>query len=140
MKEFKPFDKVLARVYNTWEARFFNRIDIAGKYQLTSGATVKEKDILPYEGNEHLLGTNKEPEKEITLKKGERIICSNSDDALLSGNGWITNFVEINKEDDLIVDVNIHEWVYCIPFSQFKEKNTKHDILCVLNGKLIRYE
>lgn len=138
MKQFKPFDKVLAKVYNTWEARFFDRIDKMGRYQLTSGAVVGEKDILPFEGNEHLLGTNKEPEEEITLKEGERIVCSDTINRLLDGCGIIETLSKVC--DSVIDDSEGCPWKYCIPYSQFKEKNTEHDILCVKNGKLIKYE
>ena len=139
MKEFKPFEKVLAKVYNNiWEARFFNRIDINGRYQLTSGAVVEEKEILPFEGNEHLLGTNEEPEEEIILKEGERIICSDDIDKLLDGCGVIETLSKIGNYS--IYDSEGTPWTYCIPFSQFKKKNTNHDILCVRNGKFVRYE
>lgn len=139
MKEFKPFDKVLARIYDTWEARFFNRIDITGKYQLTSGAIVREKDILPFEGNEHLLGTNNEPKEEIILKKGERIVCSDDINRLLNGYGVVETLSKVSN--NVIDDSEDCPWKYFILYSKFKEeKNTKHDILCVLDGKIVRYE
>lgn len=141
MKEFKPYDKVLAKVYNNiWEARFFSHIDDHKRYHLTSGATVEEKNILLFEGNEHLLGTTNKPKEEITLKEGERIVCSDCVDFLLAGDGYINRFADIDKNNDFLVDMLIQKWLYCIPFSQFKEKNTKHDILYVQKGKLVRYE
>lgn len=57
---FKPFDKVLVRDYNddVWLISFFAYINTIGdyKYQTISNAY---KQCIPFEGNEHLLGTSK---------------------------------------------------------------------------------
>ena len=54
---FKPFDKVLVRDYDDqcWECNFFSRID--GSYFCCTYGTWTY--CIPYEGNEHLVGTAK---------------------------------------------------------------------------------
>lgn len=141
MKQFEPYDKVLIRFSdNTWRARLFSHKDKYDNYTVTSGGAVKEKDIIPFEGNEHLLGTNENPEEGIILDKEERIICSDNIEVLINGGGYITKFSDIDEDNNLIIDVYINQWFFCIPFSEFEEKNSEHDILCVRNGKLVRYE
>lgn len=56
--EFKPFDKVLVRDFDNdvWKIDFFAYISISNyKYQAMTGAW---KQCIPFEGNEHLLGTS----------------------------------------------------------------------------------
>lgn len=55
--EFKPFDKVLTRDYENqrWSADFFSHKE--EKYYMCIGCSWNE--CIPYEGNEHLLGTTK---------------------------------------------------------------------------------
>lgn len=59
--ELKPFDKVLVRDDETseWKANFYSQMDAFGGYECISGVW---EDCIPYEGNEHLLGTTKEVE------------------------------------------------------------------------------
>lgn len=58
--ELKPFDKVLVRVgqHTQWRANIFSHID-GESYVCVDG---KWKYCIPYEGNEHLLGTSNNPE------------------------------------------------------------------------------
>lgn len=67
--QFKPFDKVLVRNYDTdeWLPGFFYKFDlgwnnpyhIMNLHHLTDYAY---RECIPYEGNEHLLGTSNKPE------------------------------------------------------------------------------
>lgn len=59
--ELKPFDKVLVRDYNTrkWEAELFGFKSDTGRYHCVGGTWYQ---CIPYEGNEHLLGTTKDVE------------------------------------------------------------------------------
>ena len=58
--EFEPFQKVLVRDFdeNEWKIDFFSHMD--RKYICL---TSYWSQCIPYEGNEHLLGTSKSPEK-----------------------------------------------------------------------------
>lgn len=59
--ELKPFDKVLVRNYNTrkWEADLFGFKNDMALYHCVGGSW---NQCIPYEGNEHLLGTTKDVE------------------------------------------------------------------------------
>lgn len=54
--QFKPFDKVLVRDCDTetWGCNLFGYIDKDGDYMCVNGPW---SQCIPYEGNEHLLGT-----------------------------------------------------------------------------------
>ena len=60
--QFKPFDKVLVRDGDSdiWDCNIFNRIDEDGEYYCIDYECWEQ--CIPYEGNEHLLGTTNEPE------------------------------------------------------------------------------
>lgn len=59
--QFKPFDKVLVRDIdeNEWECSLFSHIDEEYYYVCVGSWWMQ---CIPYEGNEHLLGTTKKPE------------------------------------------------------------------------------
>lgn len=59
--QFKPFDKVLVRDSDEqeWVCNLFSHIDEEGLHCCVSSWWVQ---CIPYEGNEHLLGTTNEPE------------------------------------------------------------------------------
>lgn len=59
--QFKPFDKVLVRDRDTeaWWCNLFGYIDKDGNYMCVNGPW---NQCIPYEGNEHLLGTKNNPE------------------------------------------------------------------------------
>lgn len=59
--QFKPFDKVLVRDLDEheWECSLFSHIDEEGYYVCVGSWWMQ---CIPYEGNEHLLGTTKKPE------------------------------------------------------------------------------
>lgn len=61
--EFKPFDKILGRDNDNqfWQADLFSHIE-PNKNLKYYGVSQVWKYILPYEGNEHLLGTTNNPE------------------------------------------------------------------------------
>lgn len=60
--QFKPFDKVLVRDGDSdiWDCNIFNRIDEDGEYYCIDYECWEQ--CIPYEGNEHLLGTKNRPE------------------------------------------------------------------------------
>ena len=59
--QFKPFDKVLVRDYNDneWNCDFFSNMDEHGYYKCINSWW---RQCIPYDGNEHLLGTANDPE------------------------------------------------------------------------------
>ncbi len=60
--EFKPFDRVLVRDEDveTWMCNFFSHLDKDGDPVCSNGHW---HQCIPYEGNEHLLGTNNDPKQ-----------------------------------------------------------------------------
>lgn len=59
ISNFKPFDKVLCRGHNrqAWRPSLYGFYDTNGKYPMFVCATANYLQCIPFEGNEHLLGT-----------------------------------------------------------------------------------
>lgn len=69
--QFNPFDKVLVRDNENgsrvWKAAFYSHFYIErdnGYHVTTAGDFYLDGEIIPYEGNEHLLGTTDKPKEE----------------------------------------------------------------------------
>lgn len=69
--EFKPFDRVLVmdkeNGNHIWQAAFYSHFVIGvsnGYYATTAGDFYLDGEIIPYEGNEHLLGTTNKPKED----------------------------------------------------------------------------
>ncbi len=62
--QFKPFDKVLVRDSDDrkWVCDFFEGIPTSSEYEYSSMLRGLVHQCIPYEGNEHLLGTTNKPE------------------------------------------------------------------------------
>lgn len=62
--EFKPFDKVLVRddKNKKWLPKFFEKYTNSEDYRFRCMNGTPWKYCIPYEGNEHLLGTSNDPE------------------------------------------------------------------------------
>lgn len=62
---FKPFDMVLVRDYDheTWKTNLFKSKKICGKDVLYYCISAVWNQCIPYEGNEHLLGTTDTPDR-----------------------------------------------------------------------------
>lgn len=60
--KFKPFDKVLVRDSDegNWRCAIFNHFDKGSPFPYTT-TSVSWKQCIPYEGNEHLVGTSDNP-------------------------------------------------------------------------------
>lgn len=140
MKKFKPFDKVLVRVDEgfRWYPDFYNHSEKKLHYLMRSSPK-EDKNIIPYEGNEHLIGTTDEPEEEITLAVGELILMSDSIVGIREGLGVVLNYKGIYREN--IVATNERGYLHCIPMSKYNPNNleeTRKWILVVQNGKLVK--
>lgn len=66
--QFKPFDRVLVRDFDgqEWKCNFFSHISEGGDYVCVSSWWLQ---CIPYEGNEHLLGTKITPMCDMKKKK-----------------------------------------------------------------------
>ena len=63
---FKPFDRVLVRTSNLeeWETSYFSHIRISGGKTCYIAGNIRWNQCIPYEGNEHLVGTTDKPKEE----------------------------------------------------------------------------
>lgn len=64
--KFQPFQKVLAKdsekgIFDTWHCDLFSHISKEGKYFTISG---EWENCIPFEGNEHLIGTKDDPKEQ----------------------------------------------------------------------------
>ena len=70
--QFKPFDKVLVREddLTPWQAAFFSHIESfedGERFAITTSGdnyNLANNEIIPYKGNEHLVGTTDKPKEE----------------------------------------------------------------------------
>lgn len=133
-KKFKPFDRVLVRdAYGKWRCDIYSHYDKDENNNWVIGlGWTYDDDIIPYEGNEYLVGTTDKPEEEVILEEDELGFASDiiSDDAL----DWDFIPFVITKEG---------EYPYFIRYSDFNPydmEETKKHILYVEDGKIVRYQ
>ena len=144
-KHFKPFQKVIvkSKIDNKWHCEFYSHYNAEKNWHtVTIGTGIDDNEILPYEGNEALVGTNDESEEEIKLEKGEKIICSDHIDRLEKGYGVLEDFYKIEGYS-FMTDEGNWTYKYAIRFKDFNPNDmeeTKKHILCVKNSKIIKYK
>lgn len=148
-KTFKPFEKVLVKdVMGVWYCAFYSHwSDEYKTHNFTSLVTAWDKDILPYEGNEHLVGTTDEPEEEIKLEEGEWVMYAFGGlVSIYPLDYMLGEFIKINEGDNTITiqDSNaVRGSSKFIKFSYFNPSDmeeTKKHILCVKNGRIVKYK
>lgn len=150
-KTFKPFDKVLVRDHeNVWQPDLYGFWDKCRDNHTTmTDAYVSDNDILPYEGYEYLVGTTDEPEEEVKLEEGEWLMIGDGGGCFINALQWhLSQFhrtLTVNNEERLHVSVGLTtaDCLYAVKFSDFNpndmEETSRH-ILCVKNGKIVRYK
>ena len=140
-KQFKPFDKVLVRDHeNVWQPDLYGFWDKCRDNHTTmTDSYISDSDILPYEGNEELVGTIDEPEEEVGLEEGELIFTSYDTECEITN--WVFERFKEVKHEGFKTNMGITK--YSIRFSDFNHydmEETKKHILCVKNGKIVRYK
>ena len=145
-KTFKPFDRIIVRdCKSIWQIDFYSHWSEEYKQHVTlafgDGLKIDDNDILPFEGNEDLVGKVDEHDEDIMLEEGEWIVCfdyiNHCNSAFSFG---LAKFTVINSNLFYVSDCNA--WKYAIRFSDFNPndmKETKKHILCVKNGKVVKY-
>lgn len=154
-KQFNAFDRVLTKNSNDkWRVDFYSHFDDESNshhtlcYQLYG---TPDKDILPYEGNEHLVGSDQEPDEEIKLEEGEWVAYIIGE---VNYKRWAVG--KFHSLDNPIAGerrfqmkpISEKAGLYCeservVRFSDFNPNDmeeTKKHILCVKNGRIIRYK
>lgn len=138
-KQFKPFDKVLIKYGKVWVIDFYRNYVESSNLHLTLTGTSYDNEILPYEGNEHLVGTTNEPD-EFMLG----ITYDNDLEPDLNGVIMLGKIKSLTKANETeYFDFGNFTKMYAIRLSDFDpndmEETRKH-ILCVKNGKIVRYK
>lgn len=144
-KTFKPYDRILVRdsqdkwqidLYSHWNEEYKQHITLA----YGDGLRIEDNHILSYEGHEQLVGTTNEPEGEVKLEEGEHILVTDKIKNFLDSRFNVRIFKEI--ENTFFV-TNVCNWLYAIRFSDFNPNDmeeTKKHILCVKNGKVVKFK
>ena len=80
MPHFEPDQLVLVRYIGNkvWRLKRYSFFD-GQEHETQDGATFSDKDILPYAGNEHLLGTMGSPTPKWVPKPGELVAVRDSE-------------------------------------------------------------
>jgi hypothetical protein len=117
--QFEPYQKVLVRdgEHYEWKVQFFSHqgngincpyVCVGGRYEY----------CLPYEGNEHLLGTTNDPEPKWTPKKGEIVKVKDNED-----DNWLYRcFIEMTSDEEYECycdgsSIETVSWKYCEPLT-----------------------
>lgn len=151
-KKFKPFDRVLVKGLpgERWNPDLYSFYDDIKNLHWSIGCGwSSDENILPYEGNEELVGTTDSPEEEVRLEIGEIIIaidkedyeCGFSDGVIGKTIKFKNKLFERNGKWGFSVPGGCHS--LAIRFSDFNPddmEETKKHILCVKNGKIIKYK
>ena len=84
MQKFEPDQLVLVRYIGNkvWRLKRYSFFD-GQEHETQDGATFSDKDILPYAGNEYLLGTMESPAPKWIPKSGELVAVRDSENE-----GW----------------------------------------------------
>ena len=87
MQKFEPFQKVIVRnrVVSHWYCDMYSHKGegTVRPHCVLSGSTYADEDILPYAGNEHLLGTTNSPRPKWEPKTGDLVAARNKNDIWL---------------------------------------------------------
>lgn len=150
-KKFKPYDRVLVRDgRGIWQVDFYSHWSEEWKQHVTlafgDGLKIDDKDIIPFEGNEQLVGKLAEPEEGIELERGEWLMVSDSAEEISSFAAIRRFFAHASNyffvEAIEAPEIKIH-YSFAIRFSDVNpndmEETRKH-ILCVRNGKVMRFK
>lgn len=145
--KFKCKDEVIYRIPGgEWYYGIFSHYQSQGlcfKRAIINGNhyNLETVDILPYEGNEELVGTTNSPygKNEVELEEGEIILASNNPNMLYDCIGFLERFKEVSGNK--FVSNNCDKYDYIIRFSDFNPKDmeeTEKHILCIKNGRIVR--
>lgn len=144
-KKFKPFDKVIVRMVHNeeWQCDLYSHQDPITKHHVTVGfSEVKEDNILPYEGNEHLVGSQDEPDEEVKLFVTEKVMAYTKNENWLFATHISVFIMEelFNVRMSNGEDIKVKKVVKFSDFNPNDVEETRKHILCVKNGKIVKYK
>ena len=146
-KKFKAFDRVLIKDINgKWQIDFYSYWDKDSENHITmsygGSLDITDEQILPYEGNEHLVGTTDSPDEEVKLLDTEKVM------AYTHNENWIyATHINVLLVEGLFYviltngeDIKVKKVVKFSDFNPSNMEETRKHILCVKNGRIIRYK
>jgi hypothetical protein len=129
--QFEPYQKVLVRDHDSknWRAAIFSYLDdtncdypyccIGGRYAY----------CILFEGNEHLINTNTNPEPRFEPRKGQLVVVSDEPDRdweirkyadYYANRHWCVDpYQDVDNEDNQV------SWLYCEPLKKHFDVETK---------------
>lgn len=141
----KPFDKIIFRqIVNKgerWKCGFYSH-ENTEYVVLINDISINKAfyEILPFEGNEELVGTTKNVEESITIEPGTPIFLS---DCLREElDYWTLDKFEVTDDDYISGQYGAIN-IYCILFSDFDPNNMKETLkkaMTIKNNKLVMCE
>lgn len=143
--KFKPFDKVWVRDHEeVWQPDLYGFWDKGrDRHQTMINYGIADSDILPYEGNEHLIGTTDDPDEEIAIENGEYCFGAYRDDCTKLVNWQLFQFDCIDSDCQFKERFGKGRYFdLAFRFSDFNpdmDELRKH-ILCVKNGRIVRFK
>lgn len=93
-KIFEPYQRVLARNRDTgvWTAKIYSHWSEDAKCHYVSGWKCKDENVVPYDGNESLLGTTTKPVEVVTLDVGMPVMAKTD-----NGNWVYATYLDCNE-------------------------------------------
>lgn len=148
-QKFKCKDEVIYKDKNTdkWCYGIYSHAEADNIHMLVGNITIVDGifELLPYKGNEHLVGTNINVEPYFIIEKGAWIMVSDfgniNDMRILDWN--LRRFDHIEQASSgrwYFVDDIQYKWNFAIPFEKFNPNNfeeTRKHCLKVENGLII---
>lgn len=141
-KKFKCKDEVIVRLKESGRSWFYGVVSHSDDASVVLSGGFRHPyeryDVLPYVGNEHLVGTDCEQEEEVVLEGGELVYGFDNIEELEDVDMILGKFKCI---EDNSLFVNDYPFSYCLPFSKFNPddiESTRKEILTVRNGKLVK--
>ena len=144
-KKFKPFDKVIIkpRIDECWSCDLYSHFDKdTGLHETINMAGLNDNNILPYEGNEHLVGSQDEPDEEVKLLVTEKVMAHTNNENWLFATHISVFIVEnlFNVRLSNGEDIKVKKVVKFSDFNPNDMEATKAKILCIKGGKIVRYK
>lgn len=141
-RKFKCKDEVVVRLKESGSIWFYGVVSHSDDASVVLSGGFRHPyeryDVLPFNGNEHLVGTTDEPEEEIVLKEGEFILCHDYIELIQDGVGTLSRYVDLTVDN---IKSRAGTFRYCIPMSKYNQNNleeTRKWILKVNGDKLIK--
>lgn len=139
--KFKCKDEVIYRWDDTyvWQYGIFSNYSEDG-FCLVGVYVPKNSQILPYEGNQHLVGTTDAPVQEEKLKEGEMVVVADILHTLEKGFGTVGVFRNVGSSFFCVDDAEFEEaqYCFCIRLSDLTSPDRKNKIMEVANSKIVK--